>query len=339
MAEILFFVGGMIMPRIKKNELMKFVKDNPNTLAAQSIMEQLREGSPTTQAVNPLPETELEPIQIRNTASYLETESPQNRNSASDLETEGPHNRDAASDRAADKINALHQEILGGYLDLCQKAIEIGRLLDEQQEVLRRGEWIKWIDTQLNIGPRQVQNYMRIYLHGDEVLISMARQIESGTKPSLRKMLLAVTEKDKQSMAEYSAYRQPEFHLQSKQKKLLHKEKIRNKEMSTLAQWYVDKKIDDNSLIALMIKWNNDHPDNPLYGEDVRKEIRHLDEKLYPDIFNPSRSGKINITVSIDRDLWNDYVDLGGKEAFLNEHIKEHLTNYMAEKRSLRIVN
>lgn len=301
------------MPKISMKELEKFMKDNPNSHATKAIREQLKETSAPEPNTGGCSESSAGPGQIRNTVSDL----------------------------AAEKVNKLHYEVLDGFKDICVKAIAIGQILVGQKDALKHGEWLKWVDTQLEIGPRQVENYTKIYHQREVVLESMKELAKTGVKPSFRKMLMAATKKDNQTMEEYLKSRKknsPAFTpMENKQRR---KDEKRVNEISTLARMYVDKEIDENSLRALVLKWNRDNPDNyELFVEDVNKEAKQIDEKKYPDKFNNSPSGKTNIMLSVETGLWDDFVEFGGGEVYLADYINDFLKNYVIEQRSYRIAN
>lgn len=301
------------MSKISMKELSKFMRANPDSYATQAIKEQLEE--------TPAPEA--------------------NTGGSSEL-TAGPGQiRNTVSDLAAEKVNKLHHEVLDSFKDICVKTIAIGQILVGQKDALEHGEWIKWVDTQLEIGPRQVENYMKIYHQRKVVLESIEELAKTGVKPSFRKMLMAATKKDNQTMEGYLKNSKKNSPIPTPmEKKQRRKDEKRVNEISTLAKMYVDKEIDENSLRALVLKWNRDNPDNyELFVEDVNKEAKQIDEKKYPDKFNNSPSGKTNIMLSVDADMWDGFVKLGGGEAYLAEHVNEILTNYVIEQKSYRIAN
>ena len=298
------------MPKISMKELEKFMKDNPNSPATQAIKEQLKDRPAPAPSIGGCSELTAGPGQIRNTASYL----------------------------AAGKVNELHREVLNGLKGVCIKAIEIGEILLSQKNALKHGEWLVWVDR-LDIGPRQVQNYIKIYNRKEAVLDAMDELAESGLKPSFRKMLAAATNKDSRTAEQYlENHPKDRSDLTPKQRKQRRKDEKRENEISTLAKIYMDKEIDDSSLTALVIKWNMDNPDNSLlFVKDVKEAVRQMDEELYPDIFDPDPSLKTNITLSIDADLWDSYLEFGGKEVFLDIYVSEFVANYANEQRFYRI--
>ena len=78
---------------------------------------------------------------------------------------------------------------------------------------------------------------------------------------------------------------------------------------------------------------------NPMFAEDVKEEAKQIDEARHPGKINSIPSGKTNIMLSIDTDLWDDFVKFGGVEVYLTDYVKDFLTNYVIEQRSYRIAN
>jgi hypothetical protein len=300
------------MPSISKKELNKFMKANPDSQATQAIKEQLGE-TPAAKAKT-------------TDDSELTAGSGQIRNTVSDL--------------VAKKVNDLHSEVLNGLKGIFIKAIEIGEILSNQKDALKHGEWLDWVENQLDIGPRQVQNYIKIYNRREQVGFAMEELIESGLKPSFRKMLEVVTKKDNQTTEQYKNNQHKDTSdLTAKERKQRRQDEKREKEILTLAEMYIDKNIDDNSLTVLVTKWNMDNPNNSLiYIENVRQAGREMEQELYPDIFNPTPI-KNNVTISIDADLWDSFVEVGGGVVYLEEYISEYLRKYVIEQRSYRIAN
>jgi len=301
------------MPKMSRKEVERFMKEHPDSHAAQAIKEQLRED------IDPEPQTRDH--------TQLSVSRDQTRNSVSHL--------------AAEKVNELHREILDGFKDICAKVIAIGKILVGQKEALKHGAWFDWIDSQLDIGPRQVQNYMRIYDQRETVLASMGDLAETGTTPSFRRMLEAAVGNDKQTVGEYRKnYKKTDLALTPQDRRKHCKDEHRDNEISTLAKMHMDKVIDDGALRALVLKWNIDNPDNSqLFVEDVKKNSRRINQELHPDIFNPNPSVKTNVMVSLDADLWDEFVRFGGREAFLAEYVATFLTNYVIEQKSYGIAN
>jgi len=299
------------MPKMSMKELNKFIKSNPDTPATKAIKEQLEETPVPEPSTGGCSKLTARPAQIRNTASDL----------------------------VAEKINILHHEVLDGFKDICIKAITIGEILVGQKDALKHGEWFDWIDSQLEIGPRQVENYTKIYFQRRVVLESMGELAKTGVKPSIRKMLMAATKKDNKKTEKYLKSRKKNTpSLTPWERKQQRKDKKRNNEISILAKMYIAKEIDENSLRALALRWNRDNPDNyELFVEDVKKEAKQIDEERHPGKFNSIPSDKIDIMLSIDTDLWDDFVNFGGVEVYLTDYVKDFLTNYVIEQRSYRI--
>jgi hypothetical protein len=154
-------------------------------------------------------------------------------------------------------------------------------------------------------------------------------------------MLVAATKKDNQTIEEYLKSRKKKGpSLTPMEKKEQRKDKKRDNEISILAKMCVAKEINDNSLRTLILKWNRDNPNNyELFVEDVKQEVKQMGEERHPDMFNSSPTGKTDIILSIDTDLWEDYVKFGGREIFLADYVSEHLTNYVIEQRSYLVAD
>jgi len=61
------------------------------------------------------------------------------------------------------EINRLHKEIQQGFYDALNKGIRIGELLIQEKAKLKHGEWIDWINKNLDFGERQARKYTYIY--------------------------------------------------------------------------------------------------------------------------------------------------------------------------------
>jgi len=295
------------MPHIKKKELEKFMKDNPDSEATLAIKEQLGEVIEPETCTAIILEPTAGTGQIRNTASDL----------------------------AAEKINKLHQEILNGFNSIYLKAIDIGEMLVKQKEALGHGQWEDWVDNHLDIGPRQVQNYAKIYNYRYQVKESMEELSKSGIKPSFRKMLHAATKKDNQSVLDYIKKRKKSGVAKTPQeKKSQYKENKRKAEILTVAKMYVANKIDDLGLKALSMKWNLDnHVDDEFYIEHVIRKAQQLKDSDQP---LPS---KLNIVISIDTNIWGNFLYYGGSEHFLQGYIHDFAEKYILEQMSLCSAN
>jgi len=61
------------------------------------------------------------------------------------------------------EINQLHKEIRQGFYDAVNKGIRIGELLVQEKAKLKHGEWMDWIDKNLDFGIKQADKYMQIF--------------------------------------------------------------------------------------------------------------------------------------------------------------------------------
>jgi Protein of unknown function (DUF3102) len=70
----------------------------------------------------------------------------------------------------AQEINRLHAELNQTYDELLkvsktttEKAIRIGDLLIQQKAKLEHGDWLLWLETNVDFTPRTAQNYIRLH--------------------------------------------------------------------------------------------------------------------------------------------------------------------------------
>jgi hypothetical protein len=64
---------------------------------------------------------------------------------------------------AASEINRLHGEICQAARTTIDKAIRIGELLAEQKATLKHGEWLPWLDANVQFTARTASNYLRVF--------------------------------------------------------------------------------------------------------------------------------------------------------------------------------
>src|SRR5258708_348920 len=66
----------------------------------------------------------------------------------------------------ADKINTLHRAIVGSV----ESAIMIGQILTEiKNEVLQHGQWLPWVEANLEFTNQTAGNYMRVFENRDKL--------------------------------------------------------------------------------------------------------------------------------------------------------------------------
>ena len=61
------------------------------------------------------------------------------------------------------EINDLHKEIQGAFLNALEKGIRIGELLIQEKDGLKHGNWMDWIEENLDFKWSQAKKYMQIY--------------------------------------------------------------------------------------------------------------------------------------------------------------------------------
>jgi hypothetical protein len=63
----------------------------------------------------------------------------------------------------AEEINRLHHEILSVARTTLEKAIRIGELLAKQKASLGHGQWLPWLEANVELNPRTAQRYIRVW--------------------------------------------------------------------------------------------------------------------------------------------------------------------------------
>jgi hypothetical protein len=71
-----------------------------------------------------------------------------------------------ADSKTVKEINRLHDEIMG--MTGLQKAIRIGELLSKINEELPHGQWLPWLQANVQFSQKTASNYMRLFEHRDD---------------------------------------------------------------------------------------------------------------------------------------------------------------------------
>ena len=61
----------------------------------------------------------------------------------------------------AKEINRLHGEIMAAVRTTLEKAIRIGELLTERKKKCQHGEWLHWLEANVQMDQKTVWNYMQ----------------------------------------------------------------------------------------------------------------------------------------------------------------------------------
>ncbi|WP_061232527.1 DUF3102 domain-containing protein [Leptospira noguchii] len=85
-------------------------------------------------------------------------------------------------DNIATELNRLHQSILTAGKNMVRFAIEAGEILTKKKDELEHGEFIPWVENNLNFKIRTAQRYMRIYEKRDQINASMLTHLEDAYK-------------------------------------------------------------------------------------------------------------------------------------------------------------
>lgn len=67
------------------------------------------------------------------------------------------------------EINRLHEEICQAARRTIQNAIRIGELLTQRRAELKHGQWLPWLDENINFDQKTAWNYMRLYEERDKL--------------------------------------------------------------------------------------------------------------------------------------------------------------------------
>lgn len=68
--------------------------------------------------------------------------------------------------RAAGKVSISMVQEISMTLE---KAVRIGELLAQQKGALKHGEWLPWLETNIQFTDRTARNYMRVYKKRDQI--------------------------------------------------------------------------------------------------------------------------------------------------------------------------
>jgi len=100
------------------------------------------------------------------------------------------------------EINALHNELNGIKKTVSElaktvleKAIQIGDLLTANKKAIPPGNWLKWIDKNLDFGCRQAQKYITIFERRD--VLRVLPNANSGSHLSINGYLLLLRKTDR----------------------------------------------------------------------------------------------------------------------------------------------
>ena len=65
----------------------------------------------------------------------------------------------------AKEINQLHGEIMAAVKTTLEKAIRVGELLTERKRKCQHGEWLQWLEANVQMGQKTVWNYTQVFEH------------------------------------------------------------------------------------------------------------------------------------------------------------------------------
>nr|AJR35778.1 ParB [Escherichia coli-Leptospira shuttle vector pMaORI] len=85
-------------------------------------------------------------------------------------------------DKTADELNRLHQSILTAGKNMVRFAIEAGEILFVKKNELKHGEFIPWVEENLNFKIRTVQRYIKNIRKKDLINASTLTHLEDAYK-------------------------------------------------------------------------------------------------------------------------------------------------------------
>jgi hypothetical protein len=86
-----------------------------------------------------------------------------------EIQTAGNGTLPAKRSQAATEINRLHGELAGLARITLEKGIRIGELLAEQKAQLKHGDWLPWVNENLEFSERTARNYLSLFQRREEL--------------------------------------------------------------------------------------------------------------------------------------------------------------------------
>lgn len=164
------------MPKISNKELEKFMKETPDSHATQAVKEQLEETpvpDPTTGDHSELSVGSAQIIPVSTSqggdVDYDKPMSIIERNRGKQDFVLMEHDVVEANTRL---IAQLHDEVHECMRIGLEKAIQIGKLLNEQKKRIKHGKFTRWAAEFLPFTVRTAQSYMKLYIYKDSLLNS-----------------------------------------------------------------------------------------------------------------------------------------------------------------------
>jgi hypothetical protein len=121
-------------------------------------------------------------------------------------------------DAAGVKINKLHKEVCSGMRTTLEKAIEVGKLLTAQKKKCGHGNWIPWIEKNLEFAERTARQYINCHKNQDKLkrypdtdltLVELARIADTEDPKTIEAELVKEPVSNIKQLAPESTYAQP----------------------------------------------------------------------------------------------------------------------------------
>lgn len=287
------------MPTLKKKELDKFIKDNPDNPAAIAIKQQLQEydqrsdPDPVPTPNSTLSETRMSQIEVLDDDQI-------------DI----------------NKLKYLHSQLIQHGNEAFAIMVQMGEILSAKKEKAGKRKWCYFVRSHLPISVKQSNRYITIYEYRDELQEVLPSLITSGEQRSMRKMLKIIRQNHPQPKPTRKLLPTPETPEPEKEERA-EIETLQKKESDTIAHRYQHHDGSDQAVEDMSKKENYEHSETPI-------DLSELKSNLYdrmPDIF---ASEKQSINILVDESLYTKFKDQGGTlekiEAIVNRYLENVLT-------------
>ena len=156
------------------------------------------------------------------------------------------------------RLNELHEDICNDMRSAFDKALESGTILCEIKEVKKHGEWLPWVEKNLNYSDRTARRYMKVAVNRELLKTDSVSDLTSAYK------VLSIVEDDYSGDNDPVTIEEEEEHRRIKHQKTLDEKYGGSEEL------YQEERKIDNKIFA------------PVYSnfDKARKENESVDEYL-----------------------------------------------------------
>jgi len=101
-----------------------------------------------------------------------------------------------------DEINQLHKEIQQGFFDALARGKRIGKLLIQEKRKLKHGDWISWINKELDFGREQATKYIKVYVKHELLNVASTQHLALNSIESILTEIRLIEKKQKKKKIE-----------------------------------------------------------------------------------------------------------------------------------------